>query len=29
MVLAAGRRAEKGIYNRQHRFTGEDIIQYR
>lgn len=29
MVLAAGRRGEKGVYNRQHRFTGEDIIRYR
>ncbi|MFN2361834.1 MAG: nitroreductase family protein, partial [Marinobacter sp.] len=28
MVLAAGRRSEKGIYNRQYRFDKEGLVHY-
>lgn len=28
MVLAAGKRAEKGVYNRQYRFDKEELVHY-
>lgn len=28
MVLAAGKRADKGVYNRQYRFNQEKLVHY-